>query len=91
MIQPMVSIRTCLGCGKKASKTSMLRFVWYNLYLKQDDKGFTNGRGVYSCDNESCIQALVNNPRKVAGALRCPAIKAQHKPLSFKVSDKTAE
>ncbi len=91
MIQLMVSIRTCLGCGKKAPKTSMLRFAWYNWHLMQDNKGFVNGRGVYSCDNESCIQALVDNPRKVAGALRCPAIKAKHKPLPLKVSDKTAE
>ncbi len=74
-------IRTCLGCGKKVFKVDMLRFVWHDSQLCYDSKGLINGRGFYGCDNESCLQAIIKNPKKVARALRCQAIKISGKLL----------
>jgi predicted RNA-binding protein YlxR (DUF448 family) len=79
-----VPIRTCLGCGKKAPKAGMLRFVWHKAQLHQDQKGLMNGRGVYACNDMSCMKVIVDNPKKMARVLRCPAIKAVSKPLPVK-------
>jgi len=76
-----IPIRTCLGCGKKAPKKSLLRFVWHNLQLYQDPKGIMKGRGVYSCNNNECPALLANNPKKLARSLRRQEIKSMAKPL----------
>ncbi len=76
-------IRTCLGCGKKNLKAHLLRFVWHNSQLCYDPKGLITGRGFYGCDNESCLQAIIKNPKKVARALRCQAVKTSGKLLKL--------
>jgi uncharacterized protein len=46
--------RTCAGCGRKAPKQELIRFVARNGALAADPRGA--GRGVYTCRRLSCFE-----------------------------------
>lgn len=47
-------IRTCAGCGRKAPKGELLRFVCSDGVLTPSPKG--SGRGAYTCKQLSCFE-----------------------------------
>jgi predicted RNA-binding protein YlxR (DUF448 family) len=47
-------VRTCAGCGRKAPKRELLRFVSRNGALTPSERG--PGRGVYTCRRVSCFE-----------------------------------
>jgi predicted RNA-binding protein YlxR (DUF448 family) len=46
--------RTCAGCGRKAPKTELVRFVASEGRLTPSAKA--PGRGVYTCRRRSCFE-----------------------------------
>jgi len=47
-------VRTCAGCGRKASQQELLRFVALDGTLTHSPKGA--GRGVYTCRRLACFE-----------------------------------
>ena len=47
-------VRTCAGCGRKASQAELLRFVARDGALTASPKG--PGRGVYTCRRLACFE-----------------------------------
>jgi predicted RNA-binding protein YlxR (DUF448 family) len=47
-------VRTCAGCGRKASKYELVRFVAEDGVLAPSERG--EGRGVYTCRRLSCFE-----------------------------------
>jgi len=47
-------VRTCAGCGRKASQQELLRFVALDGTLTDSPKGA--GRGVYTCRRLACFE-----------------------------------
>jgi uncharacterized protein len=47
-------VRTCAGCGRKAPKAELIRFVARDGALAADPAG--EGRGVYTCRRLSCFE-----------------------------------
>jgi predicted RNA-binding protein YlxR (DUF448 family) len=47
-------VRTCAGCGRKAAKHELVRFVARGGELAQSQRG--PGRGVYTCRRLSCFE-----------------------------------
>ena len=59
--------RTCAGCGRKAPKHELVRFVAADGALVQSDRG--TGRGVYTCRRLSCFERAASH-RAFARTLR---------------------
>ena len=47
-------VRTCAGCGRKASQRELVRFVALDGTLTHSPKG--PGRGVYTCRRLACFE-----------------------------------
>jgi predicted RNA-binding protein YlxR (DUF448 family) len=47
-------VRTCAGCGRKALKTELVRFIAPDGRLRPSEHG--EGRGVYTCRRLSCFE-----------------------------------
>ena len=47
-------VRTCAGCGRKAAKHELVRFVAVDGLLTPSERG--PGRGVYTCRRLSCFE-----------------------------------
>jgi predicted RNA-binding protein YlxR (DUF448 family) len=47
-------VRTCAGCGRKAPKQALIRFVERDGMLTPSERG--TGRGVYTCRRLSCFE-----------------------------------
>jgi predicted RNA-binding protein YlxR (DUF448 family) len=47
-------VRTCAGCGRKAPKPELVRFVARDGTLTPSERGA--GRGVYTCRRLSCFE-----------------------------------
>jgi len=47
-------VRTCAGCGRKASQAELLRFVARDGALTHSQRG--PGRGVYTCRRLACFE-----------------------------------
>ena len=62
-----VPVRTCAGCGRKAPKSELLRFVARDGALVPDAAG--SGRGVYTCRRLACFERAAAN-RAFARTLR---------------------
>ena len=62
-------IRTCAGCGRKAPKGELIRFVAREGALMQGAK--EPGRGVYTCRRLQCFERAAAN-RGFARVLRRP-------------------
>jgi uncharacterized protein len=65
--RPHVPVRTCAGCGRKAPKGELLRFVERDGALTPSADG--SGRGVYTCRRLSCFERAVER-RAFARTLR---------------------
>jgi predicted RNA-binding protein YlxR (DUF448 family) len=63
-----VPIRTCAGCGRRAPKAELIRFVARDGALAVAGKGAT-GRGVYTCRRLSCFERAAGR-RAFARTLR---------------------
>lgn len=48
-------LRTCVGCGRKASQRELLRFVAADGVLQHDPTGRKPGRGAYTCLRRVCF------------------------------------
>ena len=60
-------IRTCAGCGRKAPKQELVRFVERTGVLTQSPTG--EGRGVYTCRRLTCFERAAER-RAFARTLR---------------------
>ena len=49
-------VRTCVGCGRKAPQSELLRFVAGNGALRHDPTGQAPGRGAYTCHRRVCFE-----------------------------------
>jgi predicted RNA-binding protein YlxR (DUF448 family) len=49
-------LRTCVGCGRKASQSELLRFVSADGVLTPDLGRRSPGRGAYTCRAEACFE-----------------------------------
>ena len=47
-------VRTCAGCGRKAPRAELLRFVAFDGALTHSPQG--PGRGVYTCRRPACFE-----------------------------------
>ncbi|MDO4182780.1 MAG: YlxR family protein [Coriobacteriia bacterium] len=62
--------RTCIGCGKQATKGRLLRIVrTASGTVEFDDTGKASGRGAYVCSSACWEKAC--NTKKVPRALKC--------------------
>lgn len=65
------AVRTCLGCRRKKNKKELRRFVVdANDLVVWDGKGTAAGRGVYCCEDDECLAAMMRNSRGLAKAFR---------------------
>jgi len=62
-------LRTCAGCGRKAPKAELLRFVVHEGTLMPGAKA--PGRGAYTCRRLECFERAAAN-RGFARTLRTP-------------------
>jgi len=71
-LAPFVTVgkRTCLGCGGKKPRRSLLRFVAVAGVLVSDAKLRLPGRGVYCCRLSSCLSKIVGRKRRLSAVLR---------------------
>lgn len=54
-----IPVRTCVSCGAKRSKQDLVRFVLDPQGGLLRDQAFRKeGRGAYTCDRETCVEAL---------------------------------
>jgi predicted RNA-binding protein YlxR (DUF448 family) len=51
--------RTCTGCGRKAPKDELVRFVASEGTLARDPSGQALGRGAYTCASSACFERSV--------------------------------
>jgi predicted RNA-binding protein YlxR (DUF448 family) len=63
--------RTCVGCGRKAPKAELLRFVSREGVLALDPTGRAGGRGAYTCPRRVCFERAAAR-RAFARTLRQP-------------------
>ena len=68
----MEQLRTCLACGREASRELLLRFVVApDGRVLPDVLGRAPGRGLYACPAAPCVEGMARSPRfkkAVAGA-----------------------
>jgi uncharacterized protein len=62
-------VRTCVGCGRKAPQSELLRFVAANGSLQHDPTGGEPGRGAYTCPRRVCFERAASK-RAFARTLR---------------------
>ncbi|WP_051553610.1 YlxR family protein [Desulfobulbus elongatus] len=55
--------RTCRGCGRKAPKSELLRFVVTEGALALDQCGGLAGRGIYCCNHTTCRERLAKSKK----------------------------
>jgi len=60
-------IRTCAGCGRKAPKAELVRYVERDGLLTPSSRG--TGRGVYTCRRLTCFERAAER-RAFARTLR---------------------
>jgi len=66
---PREPVRTCAGCGRKAPKDELVRFVARDGVLTHCETG--PGRGAYTCRRLSCFERAASR-RAFNRALRRP-------------------
>lgn len=62
-------VRTCVGCGRKAPQSELLRFVAADGSLQHDPTGREQGRGAYTCRRRVCFERAASR-RAFARTLR---------------------
>ncbi|PIE60726.1 MAG: hypothetical protein CSA31_00475 [Desulfobulbus propionicus] len=65
-----VPLRTCLGCRTRKPQRDMMRFCYTENLLTVDKKRVLPGRGLYCCNDKSCLLWLENNTKVVQRVLR---------------------
>lgn len=56
--------RTCIGCNNKKDKKELIRIVKNkNGEINVDLTGKMEGRGIYICKNEECLNKAIKNKR----------------------------
>ena len=56
--------RTCLGCNCKKEQKELIRIVKNKENeIKIDNKGKSEGRGAYICNNIECLQSIEKSKR----------------------------
>ena len=68
----MKNTRTCIACRAKRQKDELLRIVAEENKAVVDESGKSNTRGMYICDNQSCINKLL----KAKDVTKCIKINA---------------
>jgi uncharacterized protein len=63
------AVRTCIGCGRKAPQSELLRFVAPDGELRLDATTHAPGRGAYTCRRRLCFERAVSR-RAFARTLR---------------------
>ena len=63
------AIRTCVGCGRKAPRQELVRFVARVGRLEHDPTGRKPGRGAYTCRRRACFERATSR-RAFARTLR---------------------
>jgi uncharacterized protein len=59
-----IPIRTCISCGRKENKKSMIRLVLNeDGIVIMDKSGSAPGRGAYVCNETQCIELLKEKKR----------------------------
>ncbi|QQG65498.1 DUF448 domain-containing protein [Desulfobulbus oligotrophicus] len=56
-------VRTCRGCGRKASRATLLRFVLVEGCLVEDQQAVLTGRGIYCCNDPVCRARLAKSKK----------------------------
>jgi uncharacterized protein len=77
--------RTCTGCGRKAPKEELARFVSAAGKLTPDPSGRAPGRGAYTCPRSACFERAVARrafSRTLRTNVRVPAGLNPFYPLS---------
>ncbi|WP_314922994.1 YlxR family protein [Mogibacterium diversum] len=54
-------MRRCIGCRSSNPKIEMFRFTCRGVEIYEDITGNDEGRGVYLCKRESCIESARKN------------------------------
>ena len=54
-------MRRCIGCRSSHPKREMFRFTCRGVEIYEDITGNDEGRGVYLCKSESCIESARKN------------------------------
>ena len=54
-------MRRCIGCRSPHPKREMFRFTCRGVEIYEDITGNGEGRGVYLCKSESCIESARKN------------------------------
>lgn len=52
-------MRRCIGCMESKPKKELIRIAYYDGKLTVDRSGRANGRGVYLCDSEECMELAI--------------------------------
>lgn len=64
-------IRTCLGCRQRKAQQEMWRFAVDNSgRVMKDFRGNHDGRHVYCCQDDSCLQKFFKNKKGLSRAFR---------------------
>lgn len=53
-------LRQCICCGKRNSKTKMIRIVLDNNEIIPDISWNREGRGAYICKSDTCLNKAIN-------------------------------
>ncbi len=49
-------MRRCIGCYESLPQSSLLRFTYDGTAFRADTGSRNNGRGIYLCRNEECVE-----------------------------------
>ena len=72
---PQPPVRTCVGCGRRAPKAELVRYVARDGSLVRDPSGSAAGRGAYACPSAECLERAVTRkrfPRSLRAAVAVP-------------------
>lgn len=61
-------VRTCRGCRQRHIKKDLIRLHIDNGVVEPDDTVAAAGRGVYCCNNKSCLERIITDRKKLARA-----------------------
>lgn len=61
MIKSVQPIRTCISCRGKFNQDSLIRLVNYRGKILLNPDKLMPGKGLYLCDNPSCISKVFNS------------------------------
>jgi predicted RNA-binding protein YlxR (DUF448 family) len=75
-----IPLRSCVGCGQRAPKSELIRFVYGHAGLEADPTGNRAGRGAYLHRDLACWQAFEARKGPVR-SLRRSAARAQREAL----------